>query len=69
MSTIEENETVIQAGRLLMRGARNAEPCGVRGTMKDEGLVAGIDLLYSKNRRSGLWESQTLLGCGCRRPG
>ena len=46
-------------GRLLMRGS---EPCGVLGTMKDEGIKAGTDLQFNNNRFSGLWGPQTPLG-------
>jgi nicotinamidase-related amidase len=62
MGTIQENGTTVQLGRLLMRGAWNAEPYGVLGTMKNEGLAAGTDLWFNKNRLSGLWGPQTPLG-------
>ncbi|KAK4935275.1 hypothetical protein LTR10_023642 [Elasticomyces elasticus] len=62
MGTIEQNGTTIQVGRKLMRGAWNAEPYGVLGTMKNEGIAAGTDLWFNKNRLSGLWGPQTPLG-------
>jgi nicotinamidase-related amidase len=62
MGTIKENGTTIEVGRMLMRGSWNAEPYGVLGTMKDEGLKAGTDLWFNKNRLSGLWGPQTPLG-------
>lgn len=52
----------VEAGRLLMRGAWNAEPWGVLGTMKDAGVAAGTDLVFNKNRLSGLWGAQTPFG-------
>ncbi len=61
MGTIKENGTTIHLGRLLMRGAWNAEPYGVLGTMKNEGIAAGTDLWFNKNRLSGLWGPQTPL--------
>ncbi|OAL39174.1 hypothetical protein AYO20_01492 [Fonsecaea nubica] len=62
MGTIKENGTTIEVGRLLMRGSWNAEPYGVLGTMKDEGVAAGTDLVFNKNRLSGLWGPQTPFG-------
>jgi len=62
MGTINDNGTTIQVGPKLMRGAWNAEPYGILGTMKDEGLKAGTDLWFNKNRLSGLWGAQTPLG-------
>ncbi|KAK5081026.1 hypothetical protein LTR05_008343 [Lithohypha guttulata] len=62
MGTIVENGTIINVGRKLFRGAWNAEPYGVLKTMKDEGLAAGTDLYFNKNRFSGLWGPQTPLG-------
>ncbi|KIW62290.1 hypothetical protein PV04_10474 [Phialophora macrospora] len=62
MGTIKENGTTIEVGRLLMRGSWNAEPYGVLRTMKDEGIKAGTDLWFNKNRLSGLWGPQTPLG-------
>ncbi|KAJ9634036.1 hypothetical protein H2204_006584 [Knufia peltigerae] len=62
MGTIHENGTTIHVGRKLMRGAWNAEPYGVLGAMKNEGIAAGTDLWFNKNRLSGLWGPQTPLG-------
>ncbi|OQV01616.1 hypothetical protein CLAIMM_06941 [Cladophialophora immunda] len=62
MGTIKENGTTIEVGRLLMRGSWNAEPYGVLETMKNEGLASGTDMLFNKNRLSGLWGPQTPLG-------
>lgn len=54
--------STIQAGKLLMRGSWNAEPWGQLGTMKDEGVAKGTDLVFHKNRLSGLWGAQTPFG-------
>lgn len=62
MGTIDVNGTTIEVGDMLMRGSWNAEPWGILGTMKDEGLAAGTDLLFNKNRLSGLWGPQTPYG-------
>lgn len=62
MGIIQQNGTTVPVGRKLMRGAWNAEPWGVLGTMKDEGLAQGTDLLFNKNRLSGLWGAQTPFG-------
>ncbi|OCT48048.1 isochorismatase hydrolase [Cladophialophora carrionii] len=62
MGTLKENGSTIEVGRLLMRGSWNAEPYGVLGTMKDAGIKAGTDLVFNKNRLSGLWGPQTPLG-------
>ncbi|KAJ4397352.1 hypothetical protein N0V93_001577 [Gnomoniopsis smithogilvyi] len=62
MGVLQQNGSTIQVGEKLMRGAWNAEPWGVLGTMKDEGLAAGTDLLFNKNRLSGLWGAQTPFG-------
>lgn len=62
MGVLQQNGTTIQVGKKLMRGAWNAEPWGVLGTMKDEGLAKGTDLLFNKNRLSGLWGAQTPFG-------
>lgn len=62
MGILQQNGTTIQVGKKLMRGAWNAEPWGVLGTMKDEGLAKGTDLLFNKNRLSGLWGAQTPFG-------
>lgn len=61
-SVAEGDGTSVEAGGLLMRGSWNAEPWGVLGTMKDEGLAAGTDLYFNKNRLSGLWGPQTPYG-------
>lgn len=62
MGVLQQNGSTIQVGKKLMRGAWNAEPWGVLGTMKDEGLAKGTDLLFNKNRLSGLWGAQTPFG-------
>ncbi|KAJ9603108.1 hypothetical protein H2200_012403 [Cladophialophora chaetospira] len=62
MGTIKDNGKTVEVGRMLMRGSWNAEPYGVLGTMKDEGIKAGTDLWFNKNRLSGLWGPQTPLG-------
>ena len=51
-----------EAGRLLTRGAWNAQPWGVLNDLKNEGLASGTDLYFHKNRLSGLWGAQTPLG-------
>ncbi|KAJ9139215.1 Isochorismatase hydrolase [Pleurostoma richardsiae] len=62
MGTIEQNGTTIAVGPKLMRGAWNAEPYGILGEMKDAGVAAGTDLVFHKNRLSGLWGPQTPFG-------
>lgn len=62
MGTIEQNGVTVQVGETLIRGAWNAEPWDVLGTMKDEGLANGTDFLFHKNRLSGLWGAQTPFG-------
>lgn len=62
MGTIEDNGTTIAVGAKLMRGAWNSEPYGVLGEMKDAGVAAGTDLVFHKNRLSGLWGPQTPYG-------
>ncbi|OIW22544.1 Isochorismatase hydrolase [Coniochaeta ligniaria NRRL 30616] len=62
MGTLERNGTTIAVGAKLMRGAWNAEPYGVLGEMKDAGDKAGTDLVFHKNRLSGLWGPQTPFG-------
>lgn len=62
MGTLEGNGTSTAVGRKLMRGAWNAEPYGVLGEMKDAGVAAGTDLVFHKNRLSGLWGPQTPFG-------
>lgn len=52
----------VDAGPMLMRGAWNARPWGPLGPKMDEGLAAGTDLLFHKNRLSGLWGPQTPYG-------
>ena len=51
-----------EAGRLLYRGSWNAQPWGVLNDLKVEGLAAGTDYYFNKNRLSGLWGAQTPLG-------
>lgn len=53
---------MVDAGRMLMRDTWNARPWGVLGPMMDEGLAAGTDMLFHKNRLSGLWGAQTPFG-------
>jgi nicotinamidase-related amidase len=62
MGTLEQNGTSTAVGRKLMRGAWNAEPYGVLGEMKNAGVTAGTDLVFHKNRLSGLWGPQTPFG-------
>lgn len=62
MGTIEDNGTTIAVGHKLMRGSWNAEPYGILGQMKDEGVANGTDLVFHKNRLSGLWGPQTPFG-------
>ncbi|KAK8117706.1 uncharacterized protein PG998_005987 [Apiospora kogelbergensis] len=52
----------VDAGRMLMRDTWNARPWGVLGPLMDEGIAAGTDLLFHKNRLSGLWGAQTPFG-------
>ncbi|MCJ1325130.1 hypothetical protein MMC10_001792 [Thelotrema lepadinum] len=63
MGTITDtNGTVIQVGRKLMRGSWNAQPWGDLYPAMVEGMAAGTDLYFNKNRLSGLWGAQTPLG-------
>ncbi|KAK8076312.1 Isochorismatase hydrolase [Apiospora phragmitis] len=67
MTTTNDNQDnnskkMVDAGPMLMRGAWNARPWGVLGPMMDEGVAAGTDLLFHKNRLSGLWGAQTPFG-------
>ncbi|KAB5545487.1 isochorismatase hydrolase [Coniochaeta sp. 2T2.1] len=63
MGTLEgPNGTTIEVGEKLMRGAWNAEPYGILGEMKDAGVANGTDLVFHKNRLSGLWGPQTPYG-------
>ncbi|KAK8848555.1 hypothetical protein PGQ11_015035 [Apiospora arundinis] len=52
----------VDAGPMLMRDTWNARPWGVLGPLMDEGIAAGTDLLFNKNRLSGLWGAQTPFG-------
>lgn len=54
--------TTVEAGPMLMRGAWNVRPWGPLAAKMDEGLAAGTDLLFHKNRLSGLWGPQTPYG-------
>jgi nicotinamidase-related amidase len=63
MGTLTEaNGTTVEVGKKLMRGSWNAEPYGVLGEMKDAGVANGTDLVFHKNRLSGLWGPQTPYG-------
>ncbi|KAK7960650.1 Isochorismatase hydrolase [Apiospora saccharicola] len=53
---------MVDAGQMLMRDTWNARPWGPLGPMMDEGLAAGTDVLFNKNRLSGLWGAQTPFG-------
>lgn len=59
MGTLSDGTPV---GRKLMRGSWNAQPWGALNDLKNEGLAAGTDLYFNKNRLSGLWGAQTPLG-------
>ncbi|KAK8091880.1 Isochorismatase hydrolase [Apiospora hydei] len=62
-SNNNKNSTnMVDAGPMLMRDTWNARPWGPLGPMMDEGLAAGTDLLFHKNRLSGLWGPQTPFG-------
>ncbi|KAI9692399.1 MAG: hypothetical protein M1822_006630 [Bathelium mastoideum] len=54
--------TNISAGRKLWRGSWNAQPWGPLYPLQVEGVAAGTDLYFNKNRLSGLWGAQTPLG-------
>ncbi|KAK5133731.1 hypothetical protein LTR08_007485 [Meristemomyces frigidus] len=58
----ESNGTTVDMGKLLCRGSWNARPWGPLAPALDEGLAAGTDLYFNKNRLSGLWGAQTPLG-------
>ncbi|KAK8022414.1 isochorismatase hydrolase [Apiospora rasikravindrae] len=55
-------KNTVDAGPMLMRDTWNARPWGPLGPLMDEGLAAGTDLLFHKNRLSGLWGAQTPFG-------
>lgn len=48
-------------GRLLMRGSYNAQPWGPLYPLQVNGVKAGTDLYFHKNRLSGLWGAMTPL--------
>ncbi|KAJ5215170.1 Isochorismatase hydrolase [Penicillium citrinum] len=52
----------IEFGRLLWRGAWNSQSYGPLEPLRIAGEKAGTDLLFHKNRQSGLWGAQTPLG-------
>ncbi|KAB8225804.1 Isochorismatase hydrolase [Aspergillus novoparasiticus] len=52
----------IELGKLLWRGAWNSQSYGPLEPLRIEGEKAGTDLLFHKNRQSGLWGAQTPLG-------
>ncbi|KAB8272881.1 Isochorismatase hydrolase [Aspergillus minisclerotigenes] len=52
----------IELGRLLWRGAWNSQSYGPLEPLRIAGEKAGTDLLFHKNRQSGLWGAQTPLG-------
>ncbi|KAL9094480.1 MAG: hypothetical protein Q9165_003330 [Trypethelium subeluteriae] len=54
--------TNISAGRKLWRGSWNAQPYGPLYPLQTEGVAAGTDFYFNKNRLSGLWGAQTPLG-------
>ncbi|OCB88603.1 Isochorismatase hydrolase [Sanghuangporus baumii] len=49
-------------GRKLMRGEFNAQQYGPLFDLAMEGMAAGTDLYFPKNRLSGLWGAQTPMG-------
>ncbi|KAK7909070.1 Isochorismatase hydrolase [Apiospora marii] len=63
-TTEKSNSTknMVDAGPMLMRDTWNARPWGVLSPLMDEGLAAGTDVLFHKNRLSGLWGAQTPFG-------
>jgi len=54
--------TNISAGLKLMRGSWNAQPFGELFDLQTQGVAAGTDMYFNKNRLSGLWGAQTPLG-------
>ncbi|KAI2901438.1 hypothetical protein CBS147343_976 [Aspergillus niger] len=52
----------IELGRLLWRGAWNSQSYGPLQPLRVAGEKAGTDMLFHKNRQSGLWGAQTPLG-------
>ncbi|KAF4549220.1 Hypothetical protein D9617_23g006350 [Elsinoe fawcettii] len=63
MGTITaSNGSTIAVGRKLMRGSWNAQPWGALYPAMVQGMAAGSDLYFNKNRLSGLWGAQTPLG-------
>ncbi|KAF2103974.1 Isochorismatase hydrolase [Rhizodiscina lignyota] len=52
----------IPAGRLLMRNQWNSQLYGPLHPLQVEGVDAGTDFYFNKNRLSGMWGAQTPLG-------
>ncbi|KAI9712656.1 MAG: hypothetical protein M1820_001277 [Bogoriella megaspora] len=62
MGLVQTDNGTVDAGRKLWRGAWNSRPYGPLYDLQVEGMAAGTDLYFNKNRLSGLWGAQTPLG-------
>ncbi|KAH8897541.1 hypothetical protein GQ53DRAFT_888082 [Thozetella sp. PMI_491] len=59
---VEEGNQTVEAGGELMAGSWNFEPYGPLKKVVQDGVAAGTDLQFNKNRLSGLWGAQTPFG-------
>ncbi|KXT07219.1 hypothetical protein AC578_2455 [Pseudocercospora eumusae] len=58
----EDGTEVVDMGKKLCRGAWNSRVWGDLWPLYEQGIKDGTDLLFHKNRFSGLWGAQTPLG-------
>jgi len=61
VKTTDANGTVVEIdmGRKLMRGSWNTEAWGSLLPLQQEGIEAGTDFYFNKNRLSGMWGAST----------
>ncbi|KAF8919149.1 Isochorismatase-like protein [Mucidula mucida] len=52
----------VDYGRKLMEGYYNTQPYGPLLALAEEGIAAGTDVYFPKNRQSCLWGAQTPMG-------
>jgi nicotinamidase-related amidase len=62
MGMVLDGNQTVDAGMRLMAGFWNTEPYGILKDFIADGIEAGTDLLFNKNRLSGLWGAQTPFG-------
>lgn len=62
MGMVQDGNRTVDAGMRLMAGTWNVEPYGILKEFVAEGIETGTDLLFNKNRLSGLWGAQTPFG-------